>query len=487
MEIHLSLGEKSDLAGQIYRQLRAAVLDGRLRSGDPLPPTRELAEQLSVARNTVIAAYDKLAGEGFVTSRVGAGTYVSDDVRQRAAATRERAGSQPTPLTPRAVWKQAPEPPTLTDEPEYDFRLGLGDARLFPYQTWRRLLTTELRAGSVRNGAYADPAGHVELRAAIARHLGVSRSVKADPDDIVIVNGTQQGVDLIGRVLVEPGSRVGVEDPGYPPVRRLFESLGASVVCVPVDAEGLVVDAIPDDVRLVFVTPSHQFPLGMRMSPARRFALLEWAERHDAAIVEDDYDSEFRFTGRPIEPLQSLDQAGRVIYVGSFSKVLLPILRLGFLVAPPSLLPALRAAKYVTDWHSPLTNQLALARFIEEGGLARHVRRTRAVYRARHERLTRALASGFTRWLEPVPSVAGLHVAAYFRSETVDDTRDVVDPARRAGVALPALSWFSARPQHTRPGLVLGYGAIPTDRIDEGLRRLRSCLLAVAGAGDGIN
>jgi GntR family transcriptional regulator / MocR family aminotransferase len=473
VEIHLSLGEKRDLAGQIYRQLRAAVLDGRLRSGDPLPPTRELAEQLSIARNTVIVAYDKLAGEGFVTSRVGAGTYVSDDVRQRTASAREQAGA---PLTPRAIWSRVPEPPTLTDEPEFDFRLGLGDARLFPYQTWRRLVTTELRAGNVRNGAYADPAGHVELRAAIARHLGVSRSVKADPDDIVIVNGTQQGVDLIGRVLVEPGSRVGVEDPGYPPVRRLFESLGASVVCVPVDAEGLVVNAIPDDVRLVFVTPSHQFPLGMRMSPARRFALLEWAERHDAAIVEDDYDSEFRFTGRPIEPLQSLDRAGRVIYVGSFSKVLLPILRLGFLVAPPSLRPALRAAKYVTDWHSPLTNQLALARFIEEGGLARHVRRTRAVYRARHERLTAALTTRFARWLEPVPSVAGLHVAAYFRSASVDDAHDVVEPARRSGVTLPALSWFSARPEHARPGLVLGYGAIPTDRIDEGLRRLRSCL-----------
>lgn len=473
VEIHLHLGEKRDLAGQIYRQLRAAVLDGRLRSGDPLPPTRELADQLSVARNTVIVAYDKLAGEGFVTSRVGAGTYVSDDVRQPTATTREPAG---TPLEPRGVWDKMPEPPTLTDEPEFDFRLGLGDARLFPYQTWRRLVTTELRAGNVRNGAYADPAGHVELRAAIARHLGVSRSVKADPDDIVIANGTQQCIDLIARVVVEPGSRVGVEEPGYPPVRRLFESLGASVVRVPVDAEGLVVNAIPGDVRLVFVTPSHQFPLGMRMSLARRFALLDWAERHDAAIVEDDYDSEFRFTGRPIEPLQSLDRAGRVIYVGSFSKVLLPILRLGFLVAPPSLRSALRAAKYVTDWHSPLTNQVALARFIEEGGLARHVRRTRAVYRARHERLVAALAGGLSRWLEPVPSVAGLHVAAYFRSPEIDDARDVVEPARRAGVALPALSWFSARPERARRGLVLGYGAIPTDRIDEGLRRLRACL-----------
>ncbi|HZC27975.1 MAG TPA: PLP-dependent aminotransferase family protein [Actinopolymorphaceae bacterium] len=488
MEIHVSLdGDEEerdgrrDLAGQIYRQLRSAILDGRLRPGDPLPPTRELAARLAVARNTVIVAYDKLAGEGFVGTRVGAGTYVSEELRPHTTAP---PGKHDTLPAPRAVWSQMPEPPDLTTEPEFDFRLGLGDARLFPYQTWRRLVTTELRAANARNAGYADPAGHLDLRTAIARHVGVSRSVRVTPDDVVVTNGTQQAVDLIGRVLIEPGDIVAVEDPGYPPVRRLFESLGARVACVPVDAEGLVVKALPERTRLVFVTPSHQFPLGMPMSLPRRLALLAWAEHHNAVLVEDDYDSEFRFTGRPIEPLQNLDRAGRVIYVGTFSKVLLPILRLGFLVAPSSLHQALRTAKYVTDWHSPLTNQVALARFIEEGALGRHIRKKRNIYRERHERITTNLATDFRAWLTPVPSVAGLHVAAHLYNGS-DET--VVEQARRVGVHLPALSWFAADRTDVQSGLVLGYGAIQTERIDEGMRKLRQILSASGSRSDSMH
>jgi GntR family transcriptional regulator/MocR family aminotransferase len=315
---------------------------------------------------------------------------------------------------------------------------------------------------------HGDPTGHPGLRAAIARHIGVSRAVRAQPADVIVTAGAQQAIDLISRVLLEPGATAAVEDPGYPPARMLFASQGVRIVGVPVDAEGLVVDAIPADARLVYVTPSHQFPLGLAMSLERRMALLAWAERHDAVIIEDDYDSEFRYGGRPIEPLQSLDPGGRVLYVGSFSKVMLPSLRLGFLVAPPSLRRALRKAKFVADWHTPQAEQGALASFIDEGLLARHIRRMRAEYQNRHELIGRILVRDFADLLEPVPSAAGLHLSALLPEGT--DDRAVVHRARSRGVGLLALSdYFVDEP---RPGLILGYGSIPAARIEEGLRRL---------------
>jgi GntR family transcriptional regulator / MocR family aminotransferase len=294
--------------------------------------------------------------------------------------------------------------------------------------------------------------------------------VRAEPADVVVTTGIQQALDLVARVLLEPGVRVAVEDPGYPPPRLLFASLGARVVPVPVDAEGLVVDALPDDVRLVHVSPSHQFPLGMAMSLRRRLALLAWASRHGAAIVEDDYDSEFRFTGHPIEPLQSLDRGGRVIYVGTFSKSMLPTLRLGFLVTPPSLRHALRAAKHVSDWHTSLPLQAALAQFIDEGGLARHIRKMRGEYEARHARIRAVIDRDFAGLLEPIPSSAGIHLSAVGAIDDMATKRR----ARSAGVAVQAVTYFTVG--SSPPGLVIGYGAIPLDRIDEALRRLRRAI-----------
>jgi GntR family transcriptional regulator/MocR family aminotransferase len=305
----------------------------------------------------------------------------------------------------------------------------------------------------------------------------VSRAVRADAGDVIVTAGAQQALDLIARVLLEPGSTAAVENPGYPPPRWLFTSQGVRVAGVPVDAEGLVVDAIPDDARVVYVTPSHQFPLGLPMSLERRMALLDWAERHDAVIVEDDYDSEFRYGGRPIEPLQSLDEGGRVLYMGSFSKVMLPTLRLGFLVATPPLRRALRTAKYVTDWHNPQPDQGALAAFIDEGLLARHIRKMRVEYQARHERIGQILTRDFTGLLEPVPSAAGLHLSAVLPEGT--DDRAVARRARKAGAGLFALSEFSI--DGSRSGVVLGYGAIPLTHIDEGLSRLREVICALRG------
>jgi GntR family transcriptional regulator/MocR family aminotransferase len=464
---------RHDLAGEIYRQLRAAILDGRLQGGEALPPTRELAGRLSVSRTTVLSAYDRLIGEGFATAKVGAGTFVGDSL----APAQRRGRPRTTALQPTRGWDRVRLPTEMWHPAEFDFRAGIPDARLFPYRTWRRLLGREFRPTSDGRGRHCHPAGDPGLRDAIVHQIGSSRGVRADADDVVVTNGTQQAVDLIARVLLKPGDRVAVEDPGYGPPRHLLASLGLRVAGVPVDGEGLTVDAIPADTRLVYVSPSHQFPLGTSMSLRRRLALLDWANRNGAAIVEDDYDSEFRYSGRPIEPLHLLDKHGRVIYVGSFSKTMLPTLRLGFLVAQPSLRTALEAAKFLADWHSPLETQAAMGRFIADGLFARHIRRTRSVYQRRHELVVDHLTRFFGDLLEVVPSSVGLHIAAYAPGSTVGETEAALQRAAEVGVECQPLSMFAAG-ESRRAGLVLGYGAIDTEQIEGGLSRLRACFVA---------
>jgi GntR family transcriptional regulator/MocR family aminotransferase len=300
--------------------------------------------------------------------------------------------------------------------------------------------------------------------------------VRAEPEEVFVTSGTQQAIDLAARVLLAPGDLVAVEDPCYRPPAMLFRSLHLRVAGVPVDDEGLVVDAIPTGVRLVYVTPSHQFPLGMSLSTRRRRQLLDWADRTGAVIVEDDYDTEFRYGGRPLEPLQSLDRSWRVLYVGSFSKTLLPTLRLGFLLAPPSLRPALRTAKLVTDWHTSGPMQAALAEFISSGAFARHIRRMRRTYAERHQLVVSIVDSEFADCLVRIPSAAGIHVTGLLRPEVGRTDDEIVRLALRRGVdvSLPVSALAVTGPP--RHGLVIGYGAVPTDRIPEGLRRLRECV-----------
>jgi GntR family transcriptional regulator / MocR family aminotransferase len=356
----------------------------------------------------------------------------------------------------------------------YDFRVGLPDVTLFPFQTWRRLIAHELRLSAVRTAAYGDPAGHADLRAAIARHVAVSRAVSADADAVTVTTGAQQAIDLITRVLLGPGDCAAVEEPGYPPARLLLQSLGARVCPVPVDSQGIVVAAIPREARLIYVSPSHQFPLGMPMSLARRMELLTWAAEHDAAIIEDDYDSEFRFGGRPIETLYGLDTRGRVLYVGTFSKTMLPAIRLGFLIAPKSLQPALRLAKYASDWFSPLATQAALACFIDEGLFARHTRKMRAEYERRHERIIQVLtAQG--GWLQPIESNTGMHLTALLADGQQLSAAAMLQRTSGSGVAANPLAAFYANPP-AHSGLVLGYGAIPLAKIEDGLQLLRHLL-----------
>ncbi|GGZ08691.1 MocR-like pyridoxine biosynthesis transcription factor PdxR [Streptomyces poonensis] len=480
MDVHVRLDGRRDLSGQIYRRLRAAIHDGLLRPGDPLPPTRELSRRLAVARNTVGVAYERLVAEGYADSRVGSGTYVRTTGLPTGLSPRGPATATDTTgsgLRPRALWADltpwaAPKTTGATTA-AHDLRVGLPDARLFPYHAWRPLIARELRHSAAGAVGYGDPAGHAGLRAALARHIGLSRGVRTCPDDVLVTTGTQQALDLIGRVLLEPGDRVAVEEPGYPPARLAFLAQGAEVTGVPVDAEGLLVDAIPPGTRAVYVTPAHQFPLGMPMSLRRRTALLRWARRHGAAVIEDDYDSEFRFGGRPVETLRNLDRDGHVIYVGSFSKVMLPSLRVGFLVAPAPLRTALRTAKYTADWHTAVPTQAALARFVDDGLLARHIRRMQHAYATRHQAVTRALTDLFADLAELVPSAAGLHVTAFTRGRLADPDAlaDRAVRARAAGVAVHTLAEVAAN-RSARPGFVFGYGSISAPDIEPGLHRV---------------
>ena len=354
-------------------------------------------------------------------------------------------------MRPRPLWvPTGAELAALPAPCAYDFRVGAPDPQLFPLAAWRRCVARELRPAAVFAHGADEAGGHPGLRRAIARHIGVSRAVRAAADDVLVTHGTQQALDLIGRVLLEPGACVAVEEPGYGRVRQLFARLGARVVGVPVDAEGIDVSAIPRAARLVYVTPSHQFPLGVAMSLERRLALLAWANRHRAVVVEDDYDSEFRFEGRPLDPLQCLDRDGRVIYVGSFSKVMRPVVRLGFLVAPASLQPALRSAKLLTDSSGVLPTQAALARFIDEGLMATHIRKAAREYAGRHARIVDVLHRDFARWLEVVPSSAGLHVSARVVGGRVD--RSAARRGSRAGCGRPCLPALALLRRATRTG-----------------------------------
>lgn len=469
--LHVSLSGRTDLADEIYRQLRTAIIEGVVGPGEKLPPSRTLAGDLDVSRNTVVVAYDRLVGEGYATAQIGSGVYASDVVFDVA-----RSQSPQTPstgaLTPRPFWQQLslPRRPTA----RFNFFTGLPDTSLFPHEAWRSLVTKALRSVGDRDTRYGDPAGHPQLRRAIAEHLAKSRAVQTADTGVIVTSGTQQAIDICARVLLNPGDRVAIENPCYSPARRLFQSLALDVIGVPVDSEGLTVEAIPPRTRLVYVTPSHQYPLGLVMSLRRRMELLTWAQEHDAAIIEDDYDTEFRIAGRPIEPLQTLDNRGRVIYVGSFSKTMLPSLRIGYAVIPKGLEYAARAAKFVSDWHGPLAMQAALAMFIDEGRFARHLHKVRPIYRARHDLLERTLTAEFADLLEVIPSAAGLHLSAHLVDGASSRLDEVLRRARDSDVAVQSLESFAVdRP--VRPGLMLGYGAISSDDIVEGLARLRRC------------
>ena len=462
---------------RLYRRLREAILDGRVIPGERLPSTRELARSLALSRNTVTEVYERLGREGYLEGKHGSGTYVAEHVSASEHATAHADGA---PVRISEWAKRLPRSRSVvpTRELVHDFRPGLPDLANFPIDIWRRLAARNLREMSNDVGRYGDAAGHAPLRNAIARYLAHSRAVKCNAGDVVVCNGSQQALDLLGRVLVEPGTCVAIENPGYTPAASIFEAMGATVAPVPVDMQGIVVEQIPRDARVVYVTPSHQFPLRITLSLPRRKALLEFARRTGAIIVEDDYDSEFRFGGRPMESLQGLDRAGVVVYLGTFSKVLFPGLRLGYIVAPPSLHGAMVAAKWITDRHTSALEQLVMTDFIALGHFERHLRRMERGYRERRQVLIDSLARFASRWLAPLPSHAGLHVTADLPMGF--DVEELVLRASEAGVGVYSITPFYRR--SARPGLIFGYGTCSVADIVEGVRRVGGILRSMVPA-----
>jgi GntR family transcriptional regulator/MocR family aminotransferase len=472
VDIQLTLHGEHDLAGQLYRQLRGAMVEGRLQEGERLPSTRDLARQLGVSRKTTLDVFERLIAEGFLVTRPGDGTFVSGGLTRLQASAPAQAVSQPV-IAP--IWTQLPDAlamPKPGATLPLDFRGGVTDKSQFPFEAWRRCMNHALRAQARGLGAYRDPAGEQELRLAVSRYLAFSRAVACNWEEVIVTQGAQQALDLIARVLIQPGDVVAVEEPGYPPARACLAALGAKVVPVPVDEHGLVVARLPAGAKLVYVTPSHQFPLGMPMSLERRAELLEWAQRHGTLIVEDDYDSEFRFEGRPLEPLKSLDRAGLVAYVGTFSKTIFPELRVGYVVPPPSLHPYLRKAKQIGDWHSCTLTQTALARFMLDGDFAKHLRRVHKLYTARRQVLIAHLQGGLRRWLEPTIPVAGLHLPALLAPPLTEQA--VIAAAAAQSVALYGISGFySGSP---RQGLLFAYGGIDAGQIEVALGKVAEVL-----------
>jgi GntR family transcriptional regulator / MocR family aminotransferase len=460
-----------ELLRVLHKELRGAILDGRLKPGLRLPATRELAGMLAISRNTVVAAYDLLLSEGYVVARRGAGNYVADTLARRDAPRLSEASvDMDRRLAPH--WRKSPGPFSAAPDRVFrdDFSLGVPDNTQFPFDVWRRLSARALRTLSKAPPAYGQPEGRPALREAIAKHISFARAVACHADDVIVTSGAQQAFDLLARVLVTPGrSTVAVEDPGYPPLRAAFAAAGANVAAVPVDDEGLVVERLPVSARVIYVTPSHQFPLGVALSPQRRAALLEFARARRAVVIEDDYDGEFRYSGRPLDALQTLDRSGSVCYVGTFSKCLFPALRLGYVVAPPWLRPALAAAKQLADWHCDVLAQDTLAAFIAEGHLVRHVRKMHKVYADRREVLLDALARHGDGRLRALPSEAGLHLSA--RIPRSLNAKMLVARAAAEGIQLDAVGRY-ALGRYAPNGLAFGFGMIAADRVDEAIRRV---------------
>jgi len=468
---------------QLYEELRKSILAGRLSPGQRLPSTRAFAQSLRLSRATVTLSFSQLIGEGYLEARIGSGTFVSQQIPD------ELTRAQP----PDAAERASPAPPRMSAygaslvnaaalEPRVprasvNFRDGRPAFDHFPVATWRKLLARHCRANAEILDYTPEPAGYRPLREAIARYLTRSRAVRCSAANIVIVSGSQQGIDLTARVIVDRGDLVAVENPGYPGAQRNFVAQGAKLVGIPVDAEGLLVERLfaygPRTIKLVYLTPSHQFPTGAVLPLRRRLELLRWAHRTGAVILEDDYDSAYRYGERPIPALQGLDEGGSVVYIGTFSKVLFPALRLGYVVVPDALVELLARAKAYSDRQSPLLEQHALADFIEEGHFERHLRRMRALYDRRRTALVRALTEHFGAAVSISGERAGMHVLARF--DTPFDNEEVVRRAARAGVFIA-----SAEPLYLHEGghgeFVLGFAELDERRIDDGIRRFAGAL-----------
>ncbi|MBD9457815.1 PLP-dependent aminotransferase family protein [Pseudomonas sp. PDM05] len=492
----IELDRRQGLARQLYETLRQRVLDGRLVSGTRLPASRDLAAALSISRNSVVRAYDQLYAEGFIESRVGDGTYVAQLPGAGKLSTKVSTGLR-TGLSPalstnwldlpvnsstevihraalgRVENNHLPQPPV---GPPRAFRVGVPAFDLFPFDVWAKLNGAFWRKPDLEQLCYGDPAGDARLRGLIAAYLLSSRGMQCSAEQIVITSGAQQAISLCAQLLVEPGDGVAVENPGYRAAGHAFALAGGRLHGVQVDAEGIdcqVLNSL-DDCRVAYVTPSHQYPLGVVMSLARRLELLAWAERAGGWIIEDDYDGEYRYSGAPLSPLAALDRSGRVLYVGTFGKVAFPALRLGYLVLPPGLVDAFSRRRAVDMRHSEVSTQAVMAEFMAAGHFQRHIRRMRRAALSRRNALLAGWPSGLAG-VGQLPGVAaGLHLTV--RVDSLAREQQLLEQARAVEVEVNGLSTYwlaqSTTPVDQRAGLVLGFAAVPEPAIAQALARL---------------
>lgn len=474
------------LSRALFEEMRARIADGTYGVGAALPSTRALAAERGLSRATVTLVYEQLAADGFIETRTGAASRVA----AWAAPTRPGARSRPQNAAKKMPagrlssfsnrvreWGFADVAPTAARE--IDFVYGPLAGSDFPTQSWLKALRAVERQRSPRL-EYEDPRGNLALRKELQAHLSQTRGLSCSVEQLMIVNGSQQGLDLCARLLIDPGDRVMVENPGYRIAHHVFEAYGAELVCIGVDEHGLETDQLAGlkSAQMAYVTPTHQFPLGGFLPIARRHALLDWAAKRGTWIIEDDYDSEYRYSVRPEATLQSLDTCGCVIHVGTFSKTLSPQLRLGYMVLPPSLVSTFTAAKRLADRHAATGVQRALALLLEDGSYDRHVRRIRRTQQARQQALVAALESHLGEQVEVQGAASGLHLVAWCPGLPADSEPVLIQAARERGVRVYPVGplYHPTEPRTGCAGLVMGYSLLAQDEIEEGVRRLSIAL-----------
>jgi GntR family transcriptional regulator / MocR family aminotransferase len=470
--IVLDRSSSAPLHRQIYDQWRQGVLTGRFRCAERVPSTRELSTALAVSRSTVTLAYEQLIAEGYLESARGSGTFVCRELPDQLLAPSHKQVPRGAVAPPIRLSRYGAR---LNDDFAYPHHVPgfLGftqwrpDLALFPIAVWRKLVMRRLRSATPELFDYSDEsAGYGPLRNEIAAYVSRSRAVRCTPEEVTIVNGSAQGIDLCVRLLLDPGDEVAIENPGYHGAHRILAGHGVRLRPARIDENGIAIGDLGKKARLVYVTPSHQFPTGVAMSLTRRLELIEWSRRHNAVLLEDDYDSEYRFSGPPLPSLQGLATGVAVIYIGTFSKVMFPSLRIGYIIAPPALVPRVRRAKWLADRQTPVPEQAALADFIAEGHLERHIRRMRRIYGKRRDVLVQSLERHFGDRVQIRGDSAGMHLLVRFR----DDTR-IAEKAAAAKIQLvsSAASYLTAPP---RGEFILGFSSISERSIREGIRRL---------------
>ena len=464
---------------RVYHALKSMIRNGRLAPAARLPSTRELAADLRISRNTVMLAYEQLLAEGYVVSRNRATASVASALPVAALPPSHRRPALAAPVSAYARrlvrLVDAPPPHPTRTSLRYDFRYGEPPVDEFPREIWRRRLAARARRTAPAALGYGSPAGYAPLRTALAEYLKRARGVVCEPDQIVIINGSQQGFDLAARVLLDPGDVAVVEEPHYPGVTIPFEAAGARLARTPIDSDGLQVLRLPRRARVAYVTPCHQFPTGVIMPVERRLALLAWAARAGSWVIEDDYVSEFRYEGHPLEALQSLDRDGRVIYVGTFSKTLFPALRIAYLVLPPSLVHPFVAAKWATDRFSATLAQEALTDLITTGQFERYLRRAGNRNAAKRRALIDALRQHFGDRVEIAGENTGVHLVVWLNDVRLRDLDAAIARAREAGVGLYSVARFYESPP-SRAGLLFGYASLTETEIRAGIRRMADVL-----------